>query len=70
MRQTVIFSYFSAERQKGAGMHVELGAAIATAMKTGKPKIYVVGETNDRSIFYFHPNVKRASCIEDVFKEI
>jgi hypothetical protein len=56
--------------RKGDGMHVELGAAIASAIKTGRPKIYIVGKTNDSNLFYFHPAVKRVDSIEEVLKEI
>ena len=64
-----VFVFLCGEVKSG-GMHVELGAAIASAVKTGKPKIYVVGETNDSSIFYFHPTVERKSNVHEVIAEL
>lgn len=50
--------------KEGTGMHSELGAAIIL----GKI-VYVIGENNERSMFYFHPAVKRRSSIEEVLDE-
>lgn len=54
----------------GAGMHVELGVAISSQLEGGKPRIYVVGECNTDSMFYFHPSVERRANIEDVLAEV
>ena len=51
-------------------MYVELGAAIASNLLTGKPKIYAAGEHNSRSMFYFHLSVERFSSAEDVLSVI
>ncbi len=51
---------------EGTGIHTELGSAIASNIFTGKPKIYVIGEHNDNSLFFFHPAVNRARSIADV----
>lgn len=51
------------------GMYVELGAAILSNLKCGKPKIYVIGDKL-RSMFYFHPVVNRRKNINEVFEEI
>src|SRR3989344_106024 len=56
--------------EAGTGMYVELGAAIASNLLIGKPKIYAVGEHNSRSMFYFHPSVERFSSVEDVLSVI
>jgi hypothetical protein len=54
----------------GKGMFVELGAAIASNIKSGKPKIYAVGENNTETIFYFHPSVTRVDTLDEVLKQI
>ena len=51
-------------------MYVEFGIALASNVKTGLPKIYVVGKKNDQSQSYFHPNVHRVSSIEEAIKDI
>ena len=53
----------------GSGMSVELGAAISSSVKTGKPKIYVVGNY-EQNMFSFHPSVIRESSIEEVFGKL
>jgi diphthamide synthase subunit DPH2 len=54
----------------GKGMYVELGAAIISHLRHGKPIIYVVGERNAEVMFYFHPSVNRRETIEDILDEI
>ncbi len=54
----------------GKGMFVEMGAAIIVNILTGKPKIYIIGDYNKQSLFYFHPNVKRLNTIEDVIEDL
>lgn len=57
--------------EAGTGMHIEFGAALITNITcVGQPKIYVVGEHNARSMFYFHPSVKRVESAEELLKEI
>jgi nucleoside 2-deoxyribosyltransferase len=46
---------------KGIGMYVELGMAIAS----GKP-IYVVGSETSRTMFLYHPLVRRVSSISSL----
>jgi len=55
--------------EAGAGMYVELGAAMASNLEFGKPKIFVVGR-HDSSNFFYHPVVKRKETIEEVLKEL
>jgi hypothetical protein len=55
---------------RGIGMYVELGAALALNQLNGNPEIYVVGEENNQSQFYFHPAVKRRKTFEEVMEEI
>ena len=54
----------------GTGMHTELGVAILSHILFGKPKIYVAGEHNKNSMFYYHPSVKRMEKIEYVFEDL
>lgn len=57
--------------EAGTGMHIEFGAALITSIICGgEPRIYVVGENNARSMFYFHPSIKRVENIEKLLKEI
>ena len=56
--------------EAGTGMYVELGSAIFSSIVNGKPKIDVVGEHINRSMFYFHPKVKRVENIEDLLIQL
>ena len=58
------------DEEKSSGAHVELGAAILSNIKSGKPIIYVIGSHTANSMFYFHPSVKRMDNIEEVLSEI
>ena len=51
-------------------MYVELGVAILSNMLQKKPDVYVIGEQNTRSMFYFHPAVNRRATIDDVIAEV
>ena len=55
---------------QGTGMHVELGAAIASFLDYNRPQIYVIGNHTQRSMFYYHPAVKRRDSLEEVLKEV
>ena len=54
----------------GTGMYVELGAAIASCLLRDRPKIYVVGENNICSMFYFHPMVQRCDTAGEVLEKL
>jgi len=54
----------------GSGSAGELGAAILSQVKLGKPKIYVVGKHMGNNLFYFHPAVVRRNSIAKVLQEI
>ncbi len=56
--------------EAGTGMYIELGAAIAQQIKTGKPKIYAIGEHTTRALFYFHPSVIRKNNFEEVLEDL
>lgn len=51
---------------RGAGMYVELGAALAQKRLTGKPSIFTIGSRNHLSIFYLHPDVQHVDSIEEL----
>lgn len=52
------------------GMYVELGAALLSNSRTGKPAIYAVGEHIDSSVFFFHPQVIRCQSIDEVMTKL
>lgn len=56
--------------ETGAGMYTELGMAIATNIIKKKPKIFVIGEHINRSMFFFYPAVTRKKDIMEVLKEL
>ena len=56
--------------EAGTGMYVKLGSAIFSNIINGKPKIYVVGNYINRSMFYFHPAVERIKNIEDLLTRL
>ena len=49
----------------GLGMHIETGGALVTSIilsfitKQEQKQIYVIGDGNERSVFYFHRSVTR-----------
>ena len=55
--------------KNGVGYHIETGGALVASIVLGfitgqqQKKIYVVGEGNKRSIFYYHPTVERVATI-------
>ena len=54
----------------GRAKYAELGAAIALAAQSGKPRIYVVGDWPTHSVFFFHPSAKRVGAIEEVLENM
>lgn len=56
--------------EDGIGMYVELGGAIVSYLEKGKPEIYIIGDNTGRSMFFFHPAVKRRKTIENVFLDL
>ncbi|MEK6903192.1 MAG: hypothetical protein AABW64_00920 [Nanoarchaeota archaeon] len=68
VKECEVFCLLSDEA--GTGMYVELGVAILSNMLQKKPDVYVIGEQNTRSMFYFHPAVNRRATIDDVIAEV
>ena len=60
------------QKEGGIGYHIETGAAIASclappfALGGRRKRVYAVGEGNDRSAFYFHPEVARIDTVESL----
>ena len=55
---------------EGRAKYAELGAAIMSAVQTGMPRIYVLGEDPVHSVFFFHPTVIRAASLDDLLDDI
>jgi hypothetical protein len=56
--------------EQGKGMYVELGAALALNVATGKPRVYILGQLNHMSIFYFHQAAKRVQDIPELIDQM
>ncbi len=69
IRSCDIFILLS-EPSSGRAKYVELGAAIATFLEMGKPRIFILGKKKDQSIFYFHPAVERMKTISDILAAV
>lgn len=54
----------------GKGRFIELGAAMILNMLNGKPEIFVIGDYNTESIFFFHSVINRVKSIEEVIREL
>ena len=54
----------------GRAKYVELGAAILSAIEHGRPRIYVLGEATNHSVFFYHPVVRRALTLQDVLEDL
>lgn len=50
------------------GASAELGAAIASYIHFGKPKVFVVGPHFDVNFAFYHPCVQRVASVEEVIK--
>jgi len=53
---------------EGRSMYVELGVAMASYEKNGKPSVFVVGPKNNESIFYFHPDIRCFDSLDKVLE--
>ena len=58
------------DKIKSTGAHIELGAAILSAIKNGKPLVYVIGDYPNNSMFYFHPKVIVKKSIQEVLIDL
>lgn len=56
--------------ESGAGMYTELGVALKSNTLSNKPQIYVIGDYINRSMFFFHPAIKRFKTIDEVLENL
>lgn len=56
--------------KSGKGMYVELGAALALNVMNMTPKVYLLGDLNHMSVFYFHPSVVRLNYLEELIERL
>ncbi|MBN1645694.1 hypothetical protein JW868_01505 [Candidatus Woesearchaeota archaeon] len=52
----------------GTDMFTELGIAISRYLERNKPRIYITGSMNNRSLMHFHPSIIRLDSINSVFE--
>ncbi len=55
---------------EGTGMYVEYGAAVATYLKTGSPKIFILGDQKDCAMFNYHPAAIWVDSIEEILDSL
>lgn len=63
-----VFIYLTDE--KGTTLPMEFGAALMLAKTKSKPRIYAVGEFNDKSPWFFNLLIERKNSINEVIKEL
>ena len=51
----------------GTDMFVEMGVALASCVKNNRPKVYVVGEHNKRSLMHLHPSITHVDSLKQIF---
>ena len=56
--------------EEGAGMYTELGVALLAHSINKRPKIYVIGDHLNRSMFFFHSGIKRLKTFEEVLADL
>lgn len=66
IKESDVFALLS--DKEGTDMYIELGMAINNASINKNPRIYIVGQENDRSMMHFHPKITRVNYIYDVYK--
>lgn len=54
----------------GRAKYVEMGAALASFLEKGRPRIYVLGKKTHQSVFYYHPAVKRVTCLDEIISGV
>ena len=57
-------------QNSGKGMYVELGAAIAMAESDDRFKVYLLGDMNHMTIFYFHPKVQVVDSVKVLLEKL
>ena len=65
-----VFIALGGSESLSTGVCAELGIAIAMNSMRGKPKIYLVGNLKEKTMFCHHPAVIVKKSIEEVLEEI
>ena len=68
VQQADVFIIIS--HKEGTGMYVEYGIALAENLRTGVPKLYLLGQDKSCSIFNYHPNIIWKDTLEEILEEI
>lgn len=68
IRECDVFVLMS-DPPEGRSMYVEIGLALALRDTIGKPMVFVVGPLSNKSVFYYHPLVRRVESWDDVIQE-
>lgn len=50
----------------GTGMYVEYGAAIASHLLRGTPRIFILGDNKNCSMFNYHPAAEWVDSLEEI----
>ena len=53
----------------GTGMYVEYGVALSENLRIGSPKMYLIGNYNNCSMFNFHPALKWKTSLESIVED-
>ncbi len=69
IRNADVFLLFT-DGPVGTGRYMEFGMALVAQVEKGSPAIYVIGEANADSIFYYHPSVQQRNTLEEVLDEL
>lgn len=69
IRNADVFLLFT-DGPVGTGRYMEFGMALVAQLEKGAPVIYVIGEANADSIFYYHPSVKQRNTLDEVLNEL
>jgi hypothetical protein len=55
---------------EGTGMYVEYGLALAEHLRTGVPKMYLIGDYQNCSMFNYHPNVTWKNSLDEILEDL
>jgi hypothetical protein len=54
----------------GNGVFAELGAALASYVIKGAPRIFAIGSDKATAMFHYHPAISWRNTVEDVLEEV
>lgn len=55
---------------EGTGMYVEYGLALAEHLRTGVPKMYLIGDYQSCSMFNYHPTVIWKNSLDEILVDL